>query len=162
MAGTKKEKDKHTPKQPQFQGLYRSEINKVIGGVAGGLGEYFNIDPTIIRIIFILMTVFGGSGVIVYIILWLIIPSKSQLSRNSQDTIRSNIEDMKSTTQTFAHNLGQPQSNQQNSKFWWAIIIVLLGFFFLMNNFGLLEPLELDKLWPLLLIVFGLVVLLRK
>lgn len=162
MPEAKKEKAKTEQDRPNFSGLHRSESNKVIAGVAGGLGEYFNIDPTIIRIIFILLTIFGGSGLIIYVVLWLIVPTKSQTVKHPQDTIRSNIEDMKSTTKTFAHGIGNPGTGRDNSRFWWAIIIIVLGFFFLMNNYGLLDSLDLDKLWPLILIIVGLAIILRK
>lgn len=142
--------------------LYRSETNRVIAGVAGGLGEYFNIDPTIVRILFILLTIFGGSGLIIYIVLWLIIPTKSSGNKNSQDAIRANIDEMKERTETFAHSISRSGNGKENSKFWWALIIIVVGFLFLLNNFGLLEPLELDKLWPLVLIIFGLAIILRK
>jgi phage shock protein PspC (stress-responsive transcriptional regulator) len=59
--------------------LYRIVNGKVIGGVAGGLAEYFGIDPTIIRIIFILLTIMGGGGVLAYIILWIVVPQKYDL-----------------------------------------------------------------------------------
>ncbi len=59
--------------------LYRSLKNRVIAGVAGGLGEYLNIDPVVIRIIFIVLTVFSGSGVLLYLIMWLIIPDEKHL-----------------------------------------------------------------------------------
>lgn len=51
----------------EFIPLHRSATNYVIAGVAGGLGEYFNIDPLVIRILFILLTIFGGSGILLYI-----------------------------------------------------------------------------------------------
>ncbi len=54
--------------------LVRSERNKVVGGVCGGLGEYLDIDPTIIRLVFVVFTLAGGSGVLVYLILWLVMP----------------------------------------------------------------------------------------
>lgn len=179
MAEAKKEKTSHstgtkehseTKKESPSSGLYRSETNKVIAGVAGGLGEYFNVDPTIIRILFVLMAVFGGSGFIIYIVLWLIIPTKSN-SQNSQDAIRSNIEDMKSTTTSFAHSLQKGEitkgkqslrSDDLNSRYWWAIIIIVVGFLFLMRNYGLLGGIEFNKLWPLVLIIFGLAIILRK
>ncbi|MBU5689682.1 MAG: PspC domain-containing protein [Candidatus Aenigmatarchaeota archaeon] len=56
--------------------LYRSEKEKVLGGVCGGIGEYFNIDPVIVRLLWILFTLFLGAGVILYIIAWIIIPEK--------------------------------------------------------------------------------------
>lgn len=55
--------------------LMRSHVNKMICGVCGGIGEYFNIDPTIIRLIWALVTVCGaGSGLLVYIIAAVIMP----------------------------------------------------------------------------------------
>ena len=62
--------DNNPPKR-----LYRSRTQRVIAGVCGGLGDYFNLDPTWIRLIFILLALLGlGTFVIVYIIFWLIVP----------------------------------------------------------------------------------------
>ena len=54
--------------------LYRSRINKKICGVCGGLAEYIDMDPTIVRLIAVLLTLAGGSGVLAYIIAALIMP----------------------------------------------------------------------------------------
>lgn len=57
--------------------LYRSRTNKILGGVCGGLGNYFNVDPVLIRllwVIFIFISV--GAGVLAYIIAWIIIPEE--------------------------------------------------------------------------------------
>lgn len=54
--------------------LYRSGKEKVLGGVCGGLGEYFGIDPTIVRLLWILFFLAYGAGVLAYIIAWIIIP----------------------------------------------------------------------------------------
>lgn len=48
--------------------------NRMVAGVAGGLAEYFDVDPTLIRALFVIVTLLGGSGVLIYIILWLIMP----------------------------------------------------------------------------------------
>lgn len=56
--------------------LYKSNQNKVIAGVCGGIAEYFNIDPTIIRLAWVLFCLIGGSGVLGYIICALVIPSE--------------------------------------------------------------------------------------
>lgn len=59
--------------------LYRSTTDRKIAGVCGGLGEYFNVDPLIFRIIFVLALVPGGvPGLLPYIILWIIIPEKGK------------------------------------------------------------------------------------
>jgi phage shock protein C len=56
--------------------LYRSDKNKILGGVCGGIGEYLDVDPTLIRLIWIMFALVFGSGVIAYIIAWIIIPKK--------------------------------------------------------------------------------------
>jgi phage shock protein PspC (stress-responsive transcriptional regulator) len=54
--------------------LYRSRIDKKIAGVCGGMGEYFDIDPLIIRIIFVALAISAGSGILLYLLLWLLVP----------------------------------------------------------------------------------------
>jgi len=60
--------------------LYRSEKDRMIGGVCGGLAEYFELDPVLIRVIAIILFFIGG-GFLAYIILWIIMPSKSDVVR---------------------------------------------------------------------------------
>lgn len=54
--------------------LYRSGRDRVLAGVAGGLGEYFDIDPVWFRIGFVVLALGGGSGVLIYLLMWLVIP----------------------------------------------------------------------------------------
>ena len=54
--------------------LYRSRSDRQLAGVCGGLGEYFGVDPTIVRLIFIVLALAGGPGLLLYIILALVIP----------------------------------------------------------------------------------------
>ncbi len=54
--------------------LYRSRTDRMLAGVCGGLGAYFGVDPTIVRLLVVLLALAGGPGVILYIILALIIP----------------------------------------------------------------------------------------
>jgi len=56
--------------------LYRLEKDRKIAGICSGLGEYFNIDPTIIRIFWIMLILIGGSGILLYLIMWLVMPLK--------------------------------------------------------------------------------------
>jgi phage shock protein C len=60
--------------------LYRSLRQRMIGGVCGGLGEYLAIDPTLIRVLFILAAIFGGHGVLLYLILLLLVPIEPEIS----------------------------------------------------------------------------------
>jgi phage shock protein C len=56
--------------------LYRVKDKEVFGGVCAGLAEYFNIDVVLVRVIFVLLALFGGGGVLIYIILWIAVPNK--------------------------------------------------------------------------------------
>ena len=56
--------------------LYKSNQNKMIDGVCGGIAEYFGIDPTVVRLIWALFSLMGGSGILAYIIAAIIIPRK--------------------------------------------------------------------------------------
>jgi phage shock protein PspC (stress-responsive transcriptional regulator) len=74
--------------------LYRADNDKILGGVCAGLANYLRLDPAIVRIAFVLMTIGWGAGFILYLILWMILPTKSlpaavrkRLYRNSDDRV---------------------------------------------------------------------------
>ncbi|MFH0966384.1 MAG: PspC domain-containing protein [Methanobacteriota archaeon] len=54
--------------------IYRSRSDKIIAGICGGLGKYLDIDPVFIRIIFIILVLTVGSGLLIYLIAWILIP----------------------------------------------------------------------------------------
>ena len=56
--------------------LYRSRRDRMIAGVCGGLAIYFNMDPTWVRLIFILFLLLGGSAILIYVIMWMIVPKE--------------------------------------------------------------------------------------
>jgi phage shock protein C len=60
----------------QYKKLYRSRENRIIGGVCGGLGEYFDIDPTLVRVLFILGAFLGvpGALVLIYLVMLIMVP----------------------------------------------------------------------------------------
>lgn len=59
--------------------LYRSMADKKLCGVCGGLGEYFEVDPTLIRLLWVIFTFMGGAGLLAYIICAIIVPQQNQL-----------------------------------------------------------------------------------
>ncbi len=124
--------------------LYRSRVNRMISGVCGGLGEYLNMDPVVIRIIFILLALFGGGGIILYIIGIIVIPESPQQSPVVKQT---------------------HQSHSGHSAFWgWTLII--LGALLLIPQFTFIPPIDLWNLpwgtiWAVLFILFGLFLLLK-
>jgi len=56
--------------------LYRSKTDKLLGGVCGGIAEYFSIDPVLVRLLWLALLFAGGAGILAYIIAWIIIPLK--------------------------------------------------------------------------------------
>ena len=58
--------------------LVRSSMDKKIAGVCGGLARYFDIDATLVRVLFVLLVVFGGGGIIIYALLWLVMPASAE------------------------------------------------------------------------------------
>ncbi len=72
--------------------LYRDESDKILGGVCGGLANYLRVDPTIIRLVFALITFGAGTGILLYILLWIILPSKSLQQTSSTKRLYRNPE----------------------------------------------------------------------
>jgi phage shock protein PspC (stress-responsive transcriptional regulator) len=58
----------------EIKRLYRSRTERMIGGVCGGLANYLNADPTLIRLLMVLFALAGGPGLIAYLILWIVVP----------------------------------------------------------------------------------------
>jgi phage shock protein C len=58
--------------------LYRSQNQRMVAGVCGGLADYFNIDVTVIRVLFLILSVFGGTGLLIYLVMWIIVPDVSK------------------------------------------------------------------------------------
>lgn len=97
--------------------LYKSRRNKVIDGVCGGIAEYFDVDPTIVRLLWVLVTLMGGSGFILYIVGMIIMPV--------------NPEHLATTT-----NQIQPVSHGTDKKRFFGVMLILAGAFFLLLNIG--------------------------
>lgn len=148
-------------KKTATKNLYRSEENRIIAGVCGGLGEYFNIDPVMIRIIFFLLAFFGGSGIPVYLVLWLIIPSKSHLNDDQGETVQENIKEIKTKAKEFAEDV-KSSSQNNNTKRIFGIIIMFVGVVFLLENFGFYFLNYLWRFWPLLIIILGFLIITRN
>jgi phage shock protein C len=148
------EQPKSAHRSPRIH-LYRSETNKMIAGVCGGLGEAFGIDPVIIRLVFFIITFMGGSGILIYLILWIVLPSESNLTHGN-DTMRANINEMKTHAQNFSHYFGG-----EDGRSWWGILLVAIGIIYLMNNFGF-SNVEWGRLWPIIIIIIGFALLGRR
>ncbi|MFM6954809.1 MAG: PspC domain-containing protein [Sphingobacteriaceae bacterium] len=139
--------------------LYRNTNDKVVAGVAAGLARYFDIDVTWIRILFILATIFGASGLLIYIILWIAIPEQPfgvwSMPAETDYTVKDK------TASPFETEFKAAKSNRKReSGFVSGIILIALGSFFLLDQFDWVpEWVSFGKLWPLALIIPGLVML---
>ncbi|MBI5467039.1 MAG: PspC domain-containing protein [Candidatus Kerfeldbacteria bacterium] len=91
-----------TPKK-----LHRSQTNRMIAGVCGGLGEYFGIDPTLVRVVFAVMTVFWGAGLVLYIALAIIIPLEGvkESAPSLGARTRGAAEEIKDSAKKFAQDV---------------------------------------------------------
>ena len=68
--------------------LRRRIDDRVLGGVAGGLGDYFNVDPLLIRIAFVGLMIFGGAGLVLYVVGWLLIPASGEEMSTAEGALR--------------------------------------------------------------------------
>ena len=67
--------------------LYRSRTDSILAGVCGGLGEYSGIDPTVIRLAFVFLTLFGGHGLLLYLIMCIVVPPEPISSTSTQPAV---------------------------------------------------------------------------
>ncbi len=141
--------------------LYRSETDRIIAGVAGGLGEYFNLDPTLFRLGFVLITLAGGSGILLYLIMWLILPTESQIKQPGNKIIEENAKEVQRKTEKVGEKFAK-SVRSEDAKLWWSVILIIVGFAFLFQNFGLLDLIRLSRLWPLILIILGVFILIKN
>ena len=79
--------------------LARSRDLRMVGGVAGGIATYFAIDPVIVRLAFVLLTLLNGIGAIIYLVLWLIVPNEDSVNIDSRAQVRENVDEMRSAAE---------------------------------------------------------------
>jgi phage shock protein PspC (stress-responsive transcriptional regulator) len=150
--------------------LYRSRDDRMIWGVCGGIAKYFGIDPTIIRVIAILLLFAGGAAIPAYIILAIVIPLESSPSREPKDVIKENVEEIKQTAtqlgddirSTFASQEGTPEEaarRGQRSRNFLGLVLIIVGAVFLLVAFKPFWWFDWYYLWPALLIALGLIII---
>ena len=70
--------------------LYRSDVDKKIAGVCGGISEYFKIDSTIVRLLLVVFCLMGGAGVLLYIVAWVVMPERPQNNADYNNPYNNN------------------------------------------------------------------------
>lgn len=141
--------------------LFRSENDRVVAGVCAGLGEFFQIDATIIRLIFIIVTLFGGGGILLYLILWLIIPSQGSNSEITKENIDKGVNEMKDKARDLTQSI-KLNSTNLNTRQFLGIIILTFGAILLLDNFGIVNVVRLWRFIPALIIIFLGISILKK
>ena len=125
--------------------LYRSRNDSMVAGVAGGLGAYMGIDSTFVRLLFVLITVFGnGIGLAVYLLMAIVIPRVAE------------GEDVPVRTEAVLNN--------QQAGIITGGVLVLFGVYFFLDNLNLpwMQWIDFDTIWPALLIIAGVALLYRN
>ncbi|MDR0364185.1 MAG: PspC domain-containing protein [Bacteroidales bacterium] len=143
--------------------LTRNSRNNVIAGICAGLGQYFNVDPVIFRIIFIIFTCTGGLGAIVYIILWVIIPDDSSTYQEQNNVFYQQESYQKNAQAETPMNESPNQEDKKASYnkvngYIIGVCLMGLGVFFLINNFW---HISFSKIWPVFLIAAGLIMIIN-
>jgi phage shock protein C len=82
--------------------LTRSETDRMLGGVCGGLGAYFGVDPTLVRIGFVVVSLFAGGGILVYLALWVIVPTESSVGASPRENAGGAVGEMRDELQRGA------------------------------------------------------------
>ena len=148
--------------------IYRKTDDCVVAGVCSGLADYFEIDETLVRVIFVLLAIGGGSGILIYFVLWLVIPKKGEENKKVdwQENVKEFTEDVGKKAKTVAKEIKKeikvekvnPEKNRGN---FLGLILLLWGGILLVDK---LVPalIEWDYVWPGMLIVLGGYLMLRK
>ena len=139
--------------------LHRSMSNSMLGGVCGGLGEYFDADPNLIRLIFVVLTVINGLGILVYLALWLIVPEEEEGARQPlADRVRDGTDEIIGRAKKLGEEVRSTAgSTNAGAVLTVGLILIALGVVFLLRNLGItwLNWIAFGTLWPALLILVG-------
>jgi phage shock protein C len=145
--------------------LYRSRTDRFLGGVCGGLGRYLGVDPTIIRLIFLLLLFGNGAGFLLYVVLWVLLPvegGSEPAGANMGDRINEGVKGVGEDIRLVA------QTPHPKAGLWFGLgLIVLGGILFaerLAESLGIewiARWINWSTLWPILLIAVGVAFILR-
>jgi len=137
--------------------LYRSISDRMIGGVCGGLGTFVNIDPVFIRLLFVLLLFGSDFGFILYLLLWIIVPEEGKTYGFKDESMSDR---MKSMGNDIQQAVSEP--HPQAGLILGAGLIIVGGVLFLDRlNLNWLNWMDFDILWPIILIVGGIVLIFR-
>ncbi len=145
--------------------LYRSRTDRFLGGVCGGIGKYLAIDPTIIRLIFLVLLFTQGFGFLIYLILWILLPVEGGAETSTGSVGDRLGEGMKGVGEDI-RNVAQTPHPQAG--LWFGAGLIVLGVVLFAERLGemlglgwLTQWVNWSTLWPILIIVLGVALILR-
>jgi phage shock protein C len=145
--------------------LYRSTKDRMLAGVCGGLAEYFEIDPVIMRVLFVVITLGAGVGILGYIILWIVVPEATIVIKDNQfansENQQQNEENMTNNYPNFVMVNEEKLHKKNNSgRVFISILLILIGILWFISN--IVPGVNFGHLWPLTLVALGLLILIRS
>jgi len=144
--------------------LVRSQTNRMLGGVCGGIGEYLGIDATFVRLFFVLLVFGQGAGVLIYFLLWLLLPAEGAPGQDLGGNINTSAQEMSRRARELGSDLRQgPGAMSQRASLIVGAGLILVGLIYLIDNLNLawLGWLRFNIIWPAALIAGGIVLLVR-
>jgi phage shock protein PspC (stress-responsive transcriptional regulator) len=147
--------------------LIRTRDDRMLAGVAGGIGKYFDTDPTFVRLLFA-VAVFATDGlmILIYIVMAIIVPEEEKVSKKPQAVTEEGgeggLEDNGGYLETGLSGDTAPVRERPDPAVWAGIGLVLLGLFLLVDRLGWFWWLSRDIIWPLLIVLVGLWMILRR
>lgn len=149
--------------QSEIKRLYRSRTDRMIAGVCGGLAEYFHIDATLVRILFAAMILGGGFGIGLYIILWIVIPLEGccETSSSADDRLKQFGHEVQTNAKSWTDDW-HGQGEHPERRTWFAIILIAVGLMALSNEFLPWHWFHWNMLWPILIVLVGLMIIFRR
>lgn len=136
--------------------LERSSTDKMIAGVCGGIAAYLQVEVTWIRLVFAILAIFGGVGILAYIVLAIIMPLPGQRAIADGTTGAST-----DATEPYAATAASPVDTERRRQF-AGYALIAIGLIFLLNNQGLFRFLEWRTIWPLALVAIGALLLTQR
>ncbi|HHJ10046.1 MAG TPA: PspC domain-containing protein [Bacteroidetes bacterium] len=107
-------RESHRIHRTRYRRIYRDPDNRILGGVCGGLGAYFNVDPLVFRILFIAITLVGGAGVLIYLILWIVVPEARTIVQKLE--MRGEAVNVSNIGKKVKEEFDQVKENMKNVK----------------------------------------------
>ncbi|MCX7750794.1 MAG: PspC domain-containing protein [Candidatus Bipolaricaulota bacterium] len=143
--------------------LYRSRDDAILGGVCGGIGHYLGVDPTLVRVVFAVLALASGVGVLLYLLLWFVVPREG--AAPGREAVRSGAEELAERAREVGEEVRTAvQGKDTGFALAVAVILVFLGVALLLRNLGLWWAwwLRFEILWPLILVAVGVALLWRS